>query len=212
MSLADDREESSMRGLVEAETSADPIEQFRVWLEGAQAAQLHEPNAMTLATCAGGGGPAARMVLLRGFDARGFVFYSNRESRKGRELAANSRAALVFYWGELDRQVRIEGVTEWTTEAESDAYFRSRPRGHQLSAWASSQSEVIPDREFLEREMAELTKRYEGQEVPRPPYWGGYRVVPQTIEFWQGRPSRLHDRLLYTRQSNGMWARERLAP
>jgi pyridoxamine 5'-phosphate oxidase len=152
------------------------------------------------------------MVLLRGLDDRGFTFYSNRNSRKGGEIAENPRASLVFYWAELERQVRIEGKVEWTTDAESDAYFRTRPRGHQLSAWASSQSEVISGREFLEREMAELTARYAEKEVPRPPHWGGYRVVPDSIEFWQGRPSRLHDRLIYRRQPDGSWFIQRLSP
>jgi pyridoxamine 5'-phosphate oxidase len=202
----------SLEGLTESSADVNPFAQFRRWLEEAVAAHLYEPLAMTLTTCALDGKPAARMVLLRGFDERGFVFYSNRTSRKGRELAAHPDAALVLYWAELHRQIRIEGKTEWTTDAESDAYFLSRPRGHQLSAWASSQSEIIPERAFLEREMAELTARYEGREVPRPPNWGGYRVVPATIEFWQGRPNRLHDRLLYSRRSDGDWLQQRLAP
>jgi pyridoxamine 5'-phosphate oxidase len=202
----------SLEGLTESSANANPFEQFRRWLDEAIAARLHEPFAMTLSTCWGDGKPAARIVLLRGFDERGFAFYSNRSSRKGRELDVNPQAALVCYWAELHRQVRVEGSVEWTSDAESDAYFHSRPRGHQLSAWASSQSEIIPDREFLEREMAELTARYEGREVPRPPHWGGYRVVPATIEFWQGRPNRLHDRLLYSRRADGNWLRQRLSP
>jgi len=202
----------SLEGLTESSADASPFAQFRRWLEEAVAAQLYEPLAMTLTTCALDGKPAARMVLLRGFDERGFVFYSNRTSRKGRELAAHPDAALVLYWAELHRQIRIEGKTECATDAESNAYFQSRPRGHQLSAWASSQSAIIPDRAFLEREMAELTARYDGKEVPRPPHWGGYRVVPATIEFWQGRPNRLHDRLLYSRREDGIWRRERLSP
>jgi pyridoxamine 5'-phosphate oxidase len=212
MKLDDLRAEYSQRGLSERDAHANPFEQFRVWMNEAVAAELHEPYAMTLGTCAGDGRPAARMVLLRGLDDRGFTFYSNRNSRKGKEIAENPRASLVFYWAELERQVRIEGRVEWTTDAESDAYFRSRPRGHQLSAWASSQSEVIPGREFLERDMAELTERYAEKEVPRPPHWGGYRVVPDSIEFWQGRPSRLHDRILYRRQPDGRWLIQRLSP
>src|SRR6266851_3411348 len=160
MKLDDLRAEYTQRGLSERDAHANPFEQFRVWMDEAVAAQLREPYAMTLATCAAGGRPAARMVLLRGFDERGFTFYSNRNSRKGSEIAENPRAALVFYWAELERQVRIEGHVEWTTDADSDAYFRTRPRGHQLSAWASSQSEIIPGREFLEREIVELTARY----------------------------------------------------
>ncbi len=212
MKLDDLRAEYTQRGLSERDAHANPFEQFRVWMDEAVAAQLREPYAMTLATCAAGGRPAARMVLLRGFDERGFTFYSNRNSRKGSEIAENPRAALVFYWAELERQVRIEGHVEWTTDADSDAYFRTRPRGHQLSAWASSQSEIIPGREFLEREIVELTARYAEMEVPRPPHWGGYRVVPDSIEFWQGRPSRLHDRLLYRRQPDGGWMMQRLSP
>jgi pyridoxamine 5'-phosphate oxidase len=204
--------ESSQNGLLEGDAFANPFEQFRRWMDDALAAQLHEPGAMTLATCDAEGMPAARMVLLRGYDERGFAFYSNRNSRKGRELAANSHAALVIHWHELERQIRIEGNVEWTTEAESDAYFNGRPREHQLSAWASSQSEVIPDRGFLEHEMEELKARFAGKDVTRPPNWGGYRVVPDAIEFWQGRPSRLHDRLNYRRQSDGSWLRQRLSP
>jgi len=212
MKLDDLRAEYTQRGLSESDAHVNPFEQFRNWMDEAVAAQFREPYAMTLATSAADSRPAARMVLLRGYDERGFTFYSNRASRKGNEIAENPRASLVFYWAELERQVRIEGNVEWTTEAESDAYFRTRPRGHQLSAWASSQSEVISDREFLEREMAELTARYADKEVPRPPHWGGYRVVPDTIEFWQGRPSRLHDRLLYRRQPDGSWLIQRLSP
>jgi pyridoxamine 5'-phosphate oxidase len=212
MSPANPRPDYSLQGLIETAAHANPLEQFRRWLDEAVDARLHEPLAMTLATTSLEGKPAARMVLLRGFDERGFAFYSNRASRKGRELEASPHAALVFYWAELDRQVRIDGKVEWTSDAESDAYFQSRPRGHQLSAWASSQSEIIAGRAFLEREMAELTARYEGKEIPRPPHWGGYRIVPNTIEFWQGRPNRLHDRLLYSREANGTWRRQRLSP
>jgi pyridoxamine 5'-phosphate oxidase len=212
MNAADLRSQFTERGLSESDAHANPIEHFRRWMEEAVAAKLYEPYAMTLATSTVDARPAARLVLLRGCDERGFTFYSNRNSRKGHEIAENPRAALIFYWAELERQVRIEGRVEWTTDAESDAYFRSRPRGHQLSAWASSQSEVIPDRALLEREMEELTARFAGQEVPRPPHWGGYRVVPESIEFWQSRPSRLHDRLIYRRQPDGRWLRHRLSP
>jgi pyridoxamine 5'-phosphate oxidase len=212
MNLNDLRAECFQRGLCERDALANPFEQFRVWMDAAVEAKLYEPYAMTLATCAAGGQPAARMVLLRGFDERGFVFYSNRNSRKGHEMAENPKAGLILYWAELHRQVRIEGKVEWTTDAESDAYFRTRARDHQLSAWASSQSEVISGRAVLEREMEELTARFAGNEVPRPPHWGGYRVVPESIEFWQGRPSRLHDRLVYLRQTEGGWLMRRLSP
>ena len=212
MTHAEPRPDYSAAGLTENAALANPFEQFRTWLDQAIDARLYEPLAMTLATTALDGHPAARLVLLRGFDERGFAFYSNRASRKGREIKAQPHAALVYYWAELHRQVRIEGKVEWTTDTESDAYFQSRPRGHQLAAWASSQSEVISGREVLEREMAALMARYEGKEVPRPPHWGGYRVVPEVIEFWQGRPNRLHDRLCYVRQPGGNWRRDRLAP
>jgi pyridoxamine 5'-phosphate oxidase len=204
--------EARHRGLFEADMHVNPIEQFRLWFDEAMAGGLHEPGAMTLATATTAAVPAARLVLLRGFDERGFTFHSNRVSRKGRELAENPRAALVLYWEKLERQVRIEGRVELISDEESDAYFRTRPRGSQLSAWASSQSEVIPGRADLDREMDELTARYAGREVPRPPYWGGYRVVPHSIEFWQGRPNRMHDRLRYMRQADGAWRLERLSP
>lgn len=199
--------------LDETSVDRDPLRQFRSWLEQALSAGLREPNAMTLATATPDGIPSARIVLLRGFDERGFVFYTNYSSRKGSELAANPRAALVFYWAELERQVRIEGSIERVTAEESDAYFRTRPRGHQLGAWVSEQSRVIAGRDELERELSEIEIRFSGQEVPRPLHWGGYRVLPSVIEFWQGRPNRLHDRLRYRRlaESDG-WALERLAP
>ena len=204
--------EARHRGLFEADMHVNPIEQFRLSFDEAMAAGLQEPGAMTLATATAAGVPAARLVLLRGFDERGFVFHSNRVSRKGRELAENPHAALVLYWEKLERQIRIEGRVQIISDEESDAYFRTRPRGSQLSAWASSQSEVVPGRADLDREMEELTARYAGREVPRPPYWGGYRVVPHSIEFWQGRPNRMHDRLRYVRQADGSWLLERLAP
>jgi pyridoxamine 5'-phosphate oxidase len=204
--------EARQRGLLEADMHVNPFEQFRRWFDQATAAGFREPGAMTLATATAAGAPAARLVLLRGFDERGFVFHSNRSSRKGQEMAENPRAALVLYWDKLERQIRIEGRVETISDEESDAYFRTRPRGSQLSAWASSQSEVIPGRAGLEKEMEELAARYTGREVPRPPYWGGYRVVPQSIEFWQGRPDRLHDRLRYTHQPDGSWLLERLSP
>ena len=190
--------------------SADPLHQFELWMHAAIEARLPEPNAMALATASGGGEPDVRIVLLRGYDAGGFCFYSNYESAKGRELAANPRAALNFYWAELERQVRISGRVERLSGEQSAAYFATRPRGHQLGAWASRQSEVVASREALERALAEVEARFPG-EVPLPEHWGGYRVVPEAMEFWQGRPNRLHDRIRYRREGEE-WVRERLAP
>ena len=211
ISPAELRKEYMRRGLSESELDPDPIRQFQRWFDDASGAGLIEPNAMTLATATRDGRPSARMVLLKGFDARGFVFYTNYESRKGGDLEQNPQAALVFFWVELERQVRVEGRVERATVEESDAYFASRPLGSQIGAWASAQSRVIADREPLERRAAELEAEYAGREVPRPPHWGGYRVVPDVIEFWQGRPSRLHDRLRY-RWTDGSWLVERLSP
>lgn len=212
MSLADLRKEYMLQGLSETDLDPDPIRQFRLWFDQAAASVTIEPNAMTLATAAPDGQPSARMVLLKGFDEAGFLFYTNYESRKGHELAANPRAALVFYWGELERQVRIEGHVERVAPAQSDAYFHSRPRGSQLGAAASQQSHVIPGREVLDRRVAELEAQYSDQELPRPDYWGGFRVIPDAIEFWQGRPNRLHDRLRYRRGDAASWMIERLSP
>ncbi len=210
-SLADLRKEYIRAGLSESAANPDPIEQFRKWFEDALAADLHEPNAMTLATATPDGRPSARIVLLKGFDERGFIFYTNYEGRKGRELGTNLRAALVFYWGELERQVRVEGRIERVADEESDAYFASRPQGSQLGAWASEQSRPVESREVLEGRLRELESEYEGREIPRPPFWGGYQVEPEVIEFWQGRENRLHDRLVYSRDGKG-WTIERLQP
>jgi pyridoxamine 5'-phosphate oxidase len=210
--VADLRKEYIRGGLRETDVASDPIEQFRKWFEEALAAGLHEPNAMTLATASSGGRPSARVVLLKGFDERGFVFYTNYEGRKGRELEENPHCALVFYWGELERQVRIEGFVGRVFGEESDAYYRSRPRGSRLGAWVSEQSRPVEDRVNLEERLRELEDEYEGREVPRPPFWGGYRVQPEAIEFWQGRENRLHDRLLYRCSGGGGWTMERLQP
>lgn len=198
--------------LREADVDPDPFRQFRAWFAEAAAAGVPQPEAMTLATATPDGRPSARVVLLRGADTRGFTFFTNYDSRKGDELSANPRAALVLFWKGPQRQVRVEGRVEVVTAEESDAYFGGRPRGSQLGAWASPQSRVVPGRDVLERNLAEAAARYEGQPVPRPPHWGGYRVVPEVIEFWQNRPNRLHDRLRYVRQPDGTWRIERLAP
>ncbi len=205
------REEYTRAGLRESDADPNAIEQFRGWFGEALAADLHEPNAMTLATATPDGRPSARVVLLKGFDERGFVFYTNYEGRKSRELEANPRAALLFYWGELERQVRVEGIVSRVPDKESDAYFAARPRGSQLGAWASEQSRPVRYRGALEKRLREIESEYEGREVPRPAFWGGYRVVPETMEFWQGRENRLHDRLRY-RRAEGGWKIERLQP
>jgi pyridoxamine 5'-phosphate oxidase len=189
----------------------DPISQFARWYENACAIVKPLPHAVALATSTRAGHPSLRMVLLKGFDAHGFVFYTNYRSRKGRELARNARASLLFYWGELNRQVRVDGRVAKVTARESDEYFATRPRGSQLSAWASAQSETVPRRAALERRVAAFTRKYSGA-VPRPPHWGGYRLDPEAVEFWQGRDDRLHDRILYRRGPRGRWMIERLAP
>jgi pyridoxamine 5'-phosphate oxidase len=200
-------------GLRLSDLEADPFHQFSHWLQEAlHTAGIVEPQAMTLSTATKQGYPSARIVLLRGYDEQGFVFFTNYESPKGQELAENPRAALTFYWGELHRQVRIRGIASKILEEESDRYFVSRPRDSQIGAWASNQSRVIKERAELENMVKALHSKYEGQEVPRPKHWGGYRVWPHEFEFWQGRPSRLHDRFCYTRQAENSWRIDRLAP
>ncbi|WP_261546456.1 pyridoxamine 5'-phosphate oxidase [Burkholderia multivorans] len=211
--LADLRINYSRASLDEADAAPDPFAQFDRWFNEALAAKLPEPNAMTLATVGADGRPSARIVLVKGVDERGFVFFTNYESRKGRDLAAHPYAALLFYWIELERQVRIEGRVEKTSADESDRYFASRPVGSRIGAWASEQSAVIDSRATLEAREKAFSERY-GDDPPRPPHWGGYRVVPDTLEFWQGRPSRLHDRLVYTRDAAAPhgWTISRLSP
>jgi len=212
MSLIEIRQDYMDSGLDESDLAPDPIEQFARWFEAAVQAGLNEPNAMTLATAAPDGTPSARMVLLKSFDSQGFVFYTNYDSQKGRELAANPRAALVFYWPALHRQVRVAGEVSPVSRGESENYFRSRPVGARLSALASRQSRVIPSRESLEQHVDGLAAQYPDENIPLPDDWGGYRLAPHTLEFWQGRPNRLHDRLRYTRQPLGVWVVERLSP
>ncbi len=210
--MADLRREYTRSGLSESDAAADPIDQFRRWFDEALAADLHEPNAMTLATATPDGKPSARIVLLKGFDGRGFVFYTNYEGRKARELEQNPNCSLTFYWGELERQIRVEGRALQVPEEESDAYFDSRPRGSRLGAWASEQSWPVESREKLENRLKGLEEEYEKVEIPRPPFWGGYRVEPEKMEFWQGRENRLHDRLLYSSSGSGEWETQRLQP
>lgn len=216
VNVAELRQEYMRAGMSEAQAASDPIRQFGNWFKDALDAQLPLPNAMTLATVDASGAPSARVVLLKGVDGGGFVFYTNYDSRKGRELALRAEACLVFLWSDLERQVRISGNVEKVTPAESDAYFASRPLGARLSAWASAQSERVENRLTLEKSMNEARSRH-GEKPLRPPHWGGFRVIPETIEFWQGRADRLHDRLLYRRARSeqskaAAWTIERLAP
>lgn len=211
MDISKIREDYAKASLVEGDVAADPYVQFGKWFSEALKAEVPLPNAMTLATNSQDHSPSARIVLLKGFDQHGFVFFTNYDSRKGRELAGDNRAALVFFWSELERQVRIEGTVTKVDAAESDEYYATRPLGSRLGAWASPQSQVLPDRATLERQMEEATRRH-GDRPARPPHWGGYRLKPSQLEFWQGRTSRLHDRLNYVALPGGGWKIQRLAP
>ena len=211
-SIADIRKDYQMQSLLETDVAQDPFDQFANWWDDAMKSELDEINAMTLATASATGMPAARIVLLKSFSAEGFVFFTNYNSQKGIELQENPFASLVFFWKELERQVRISGRVEKVSAAESDAYFHSRPEGSRIGAWASPQSSVIASREVIETNITMIEQQFTEGEISRPPHWGGYVVIPEVIEFWQGRPSRLHDRILYSKMAAGSWKVERLAP
>ena len=206
------RQDYEKAALDESAVDPDPFRQFQLWFDQATDASIPEPHAVTVATATPEGRPSARVVLMRGFDDRGFVFFTNYRSRKGREIEANPFASMCFFWQALERQVRVEGRVVLASEAESDEYFKGRPTGSKLGAWVSNQSGVVAGRGALEAELEAIRARFPGDEIPRPPHWGGYRVVPESVEFWQGRRSRLHDRLLYRRTTEGGWRVERLAP
>ena len=210
--IADLRRDYKLKSLSETEAHSNAITQFDAWWKEAVASEIDEVNAMTLATASADGVPSARVVLLKGFSKEGFVFYTNYNSFKGKQLAENPRACLVFFWKELERQVRITGVVQKVTDEENDDYFNSRPEGSRLGAVASPQSQVITSREWLEAQVSSVTLQFEGGVIERPVHWGGYLVKPVTIEFWQGRSNRLHDRLQYTLEDDGSWKMERLAP
>ena len=210
--VADLRKDYTLQNLNEIDVDPNPVIQFQKWFDQACSANLPEPNAMTIATVDSEGKPSARVVLLKNYDEKGFVFYTNYNSRKGQELAANPYASIVFWWAQLERQVRITGSVEKISAHESDEYFHSRPLESRLGAWTSNQSEIISSREVLEQRLQELQVKYQDSNIPRPPHWGGFRVIPAEIEFWQGRSSRLHDRLLYTQCDDDSWKIQRLSP
>jgi pyridoxamine-phosphate oxidase len=210
--LQDMREEYASAELSESSVNADPIKQFALWFNEAQEVDLPERNSMTLSTATTDGRPSARVVLLKGYSDAGFIFFTNYLSRKGKEISKNPMGALTFFWPSLERQIRIEGVMEKVSKEESDSYFHSRPKSSQVGALASPQSQEIPDRAFIEKKWEYLAAAYDGKEVPKPSFWGGYILKPRLIEFWQGRPSRLHDRILYKKIDNKNWKKVRLAP
>ena len=210
-SIASIRKDYMRHSLDESQAMSNPFRQFDIWWAEAMKSEIEEINAMTLATATRDGIPDARIVLLKGYDDNGFVFYTNYHSSKGQQMEENPRACLVFFWKELERQVRISGKIEKVSDAESDEYFHSRPQGSRIGAWVSPQSQVIESRSILEHKEKEVSRSFEGKEIPRPLHWGGYRLRPETFEFWQGRPSRLHDRIKYLQEDNG-WKNERLAP
>ncbi len=210
--IADIRKDYKLQSLDEADTAPNAIEQFGRWWQDAMNSYVDEVNALTLATASSDGKPSARIVLLKGYNEDGFVFFTNYESHKGKELADNPQACMVFFWKELERQIRIEGLIEKVSAEESDTYYFSRPFGSQIGAWASPQSQVISNRQVIENNETKYQSQFATDAISRPPHWGGYRLIPQSIEFWQGRPSRLHDRLLYTLINKGDWKIERLAP
>lgn len=209
--IADIRKDYTLNGLAEQDVLEHPIKQFKKWFDEAIISEVHEPNGMIVSTINSNSRPSSRVVLLKGIDDLGLVFFTNYNSQKGQDMLFNPFVALNFWWIELERQVRIEGKIEKTSEIESEEYFKSRPRGSQIGAWVSEQSHIIESREVLEARQAQLEEKYKDQEIPRPPHWGGYRVVPDLFEFWQGRASRLHDRLQY-KLENGIWTLERLSP
>lgn len=209
--ISDLRKDYTLQGLDKADVAPNPIEQFRIWFEAALAAGVPEPNAMHISTITADGRPDGRIVLIKDVSAAGFVFYTNYQSRKGRELIERPFAALTFFYPELERQIRIEGRVEKVSDEESDTYFNSRPRGSQIGAWVSNQSSVVESRDVLESRQRELETQFDGQPVPRPPHWGGFVVIPDALEFWQGRPSRLHDRIRYRKEGQD-WLIDRLSP
>ena len=212
MNISSIRREYQLKSLSEQDVTSDPIKQFSIWWDEAVSAEIDEVNAMTLSTVKSDGIPASRIVLLKGYDERGFVFYTNYESNKGKQISENASVSLLFFWKEVERQVRIQGICERVSAEESDAYFYSRPLGSQLGAWASPQSQVIETRAILESKAAELELQYRDVKIPRPPHWGGLRVMPIELEFWQGRNNRLHDRIVYTKTPTENWEIKRLAP